>query len=130
VRQGSLFVEIGEIFVRAKGFFEVKTEFVTAGTRGTEYLTRVSPREGATVVVLEGSVRCESQKLSWPEFVLESGQKATFESESAGVVPAPGSPAERPPQRIELPFTEAASANELAFIRRWVSQVDRIAQPP
>jgi hypothetical protein len=127
VRPGSLFVEIGEIFVKAKGFFEVKTAFVTAGTQGTEYLTRVSPREGATVVVLDGSVKCESQKLSWPDFVLERGQKAFFEREGS-VLPGPTRPGSRPP-RIEMPFAERASEKELVGIRKWVSDVDRAAMP-
>ena len=37
VRLGSIFVFIGEVLVKVKGYFAVQTEYATAGSEGTEY---------------------------------------------------------------------------------------------
>jgi hypothetical protein len=111
VRIGSIFVEIGEIFVRAKGFFRVDTEFVTAGVEGTEYVVRVGPQQQTGVIVLEGRVGCESKLQRWPKFSLGPLEKARFEREG-------------PPDRSR------AGEAEIQEIRRWVNEIDRILPPP
>jgi hypothetical protein len=111
VRIGSIFVEFGEIFVRAKGFFRVDTEFVTAGVEGTEYVVRVGPQQQTGVIVLEGRVGCESKLKRWPKFSLGPLEKARFEREG-------------PPDRSR------AEEAEIQEIRRWVNEIDRILAPP
>lgn len=110
VRIGSIFVEIGEIFVRAKGFFQVDTEFVTAGVEGTEFVVRVGPQQAAGVVVLEGRVGCTSKLQRWPMVSLGPHEKARFEREG-------------------LPDRSRAEEAEIEEIRRWVNEIDRILPP-
>ncbi|MGH8728736.1 MAG: hypothetical protein ACREV9_11405 [Burkholderiales bacterium] len=111
VRIGSIFVEIGEIFVRVRGFFEVDTEFVKAGTEGTEYVVRVRPGNNVDVVVLESKVACVSKTQRWPRFLLAPGEKANFDKESP-------------------PSSTRATPAELKEIRRWVAEIERAASPP
>lgn len=111
VRVGSIFVEFGEIFARARGLFRVDTQFVTAAVEGTEYSVRVRPRNDVTVVVLQGGVRCISKKIQWPEFVLSAGEIAFFEAQ-------------------EFPRADRASDSEIASLKRRLAQLERIASPP
>lgn len=110
VRIGSIFVEIGEIFVRARGFFQVDTEFVTAGVEGTEYVVRVGPQQRVGVVVLSGRVACTSKAKRWPKFTLDPYEKAKFERDG-------------PPERSR------ADEAEIDEIRRWVAEIERVASP-
>jgi hypothetical protein len=110
VRIGSIFVEIGEIFVRVRGFFEVDTEFVTAAAEGTEYVVRVKPGNDVDVVVLEDKVACLSKTKRWPRLVLTAGEKARFDKESP-------------------PVHASATQSELDEIRRWVAEIEGAAAP-
>lgn len=110
VRIGSIFVEIGEIFIRAKGFFQVDTEFVTAGVEGTEYVVRVGPQQRVGVIVLSGRVACTSKANRWPTFTLGPYEKAKFERDG-------------PPERSR------ADEGEIDEIRRWVAEVEQAKKP-
>lgn len=111
VRVGSIFVEIGEIFVKVKGLFRVDTEFVAAGAEGTEYAVRVLPQNEVSVVVLEGKVSCISRLRRWPKFVLSEQQTARF----------PG---------WGFAARSLASGAEIEHIRRWVNDIERAGSPP
>ncbi len=110
VRIGSIFVEIGEIFVRARGLFRVDTEIVGAGAERTEYAVQVRPQDEVSVVVLEGKVSCLSRLGRWPKFLLGAGQTAAF----------PG---------WGFATRSRASGAEIDEIERWVNEIDRTRSP-
>jgi ferric-dicitrate binding protein FerR (iron transport regulator) len=76
VRLGSIFVFIGEVLVKARGLFKVKTEYATAASEGTEYLVRVDPEARVRVVVAEDRVALTSNSGRWPKRSLGVGQAA------------------------------------------------------
>lgn len=109
VRIGSIFAELGAIFVKAKGAFRAETEFVTAGAQGTEYEVRVRAANDVTVVVLEGQVLCASKTRLWRSFVMSAGERADFHGFSR---------------------RERASASEITDIRLWVAKLELMATLP
>jgi ferric-dicitrate binding protein FerR (iron transport regulator) len=111
VRAGSIFVEFGEILVKAKGLFRVDTRFVIAGSEGTEYSVRVKARDDVSVAVVEGKVSCQSKKLRWPEFVLDAGEIAYFEGQ-------------------DFPRADRVSDAEIATLKRKLTELERLASPP
>jgi len=78
VRLGSIFVFIGEVLVKARGLFKVKTEYATAASEGTEYLVRVDPEARVRVVVAEDRVALTSNAGQWPRASLGVGQAAAL----------------------------------------------------
>ena len=76
VRIGSLIADIGQVFVRVKGAFKVKTTFVTAGSEGTEFWVKVGPRDEVGVVVVDQAVSLSSNTGAWPSRPLRGGQHA------------------------------------------------------
>jgi hypothetical protein len=78
VRLGSIFVFIGEVLVKARGLFKVKTEYATAASEGTEYLVRVDPDAQVRVVVAEDRVALTSNTARWAKTWLGVGQSATI----------------------------------------------------
>ncbi len=78
VRLGSIFVFIGEVLVKARGLFKVKTEYATAASEGTEYLVRVDPEARVRVVVAEDRVALTSNSGRWPKRSLGVGQAAAI----------------------------------------------------
>lgn len=67
VRMGSLFLFLGELLVKARGVFQIETNFVTAGVEGTEFLVRAAGEGHAVdVIVTEGAVICRSNADMWP----------------------------------------------------------------
>ena len=109
IRIGSIFAFFGELFVRAKGAFQVDTEFVTAGVEGTEWVMRVSPNGDTRCIVMEGRVRMASNEQRWrPMSVEANNQMTTYGAEYQQV-------ASTPPEEIRQ-------------IKRWVGQMDRIIQ--
>lgn len=72
---------LGEVLVkieRLQGRFEVKTEFITAGAKGTVFLVHAEPDGRAWVSVLQGVVRVASNAGRWPEQDLQPGERADF----------------------------------------------------
>ena len=78
VRLGSIFVFIGEVLVKARGLFKVKTEYAKAASEGTEYLVRVDPDAQVRVVVAEDRVALTSNTAQWAKTWLAVGQSATI----------------------------------------------------
>lgn len=104
VRIGSLFLDIGKVFVRVKGLFEVKTTFLTAGSEGTEYWVQVDDAR-ASVVVLEGRVRLT------PAAAAAAWQTMTLGVRQQGLVTGGAAPALRTPDPTEV-------QRELEFVER------------
>jgi hypothetical protein len=75
VRIGSIFDEIGKVFVRVKGAFKVETSFVTAASEGTEYWVDVRAGEATRVAVVEGRVGVSSNTGAWPARTLGPNQQ-------------------------------------------------------
>ena len=76
LRIGSIFVYLGEVLVKVKGFFQVETRYATAGSEGTQYLVRVDPGDQVRVVVAEDRVGLLSRSQRWSKIVLGPGQSA------------------------------------------------------
>jgi len=72
-RIGSLTEAIGEFFVKVRGFFNIDTEFVRAGARGTAYGVRAGPDGQATVWVVRGQVEVASLTGAWAPVGLGPG---------------------------------------------------------
>jgi hypothetical protein len=86
VRIGSIIDDIGKVFVRVQGYFTVRTDFVTAGSEGTEYWVNVSSREDVKVVVVKDTVRLESSAGAWPATRLLAGQQAQCRGNAPAVL--------------------------------------------
>ncbi len=111
IRIGSVFAFVGELFVRVKGAFQVDTEFVTAGAEGTEWVMRVSPNGDTRCIVLEGRTRMASNEQRWRSIsVRANDQMITNGADYQQVTSAP--------------------PEEIRQIKRWVGQIDRLAQEP
>jgi hypothetical protein len=111
VQIGSVFAFVGDLFVRVKGAFQVDTEFVTAGAEGTEWVMLVSPNGDTRSIVLEGRVRMVSSKQLWqPMTVGANSQILTVGARKMEMIPA--------------------SPSDINDIKRWVSQIDRLASQP
>jgi len=76
VRLGSLLVYLGEVLVKARGYFRVDTKYATAASEGTEYLVRVDPGDRLQVIVAEDRVSLSSPSQAWPTKSLGVGQTA------------------------------------------------------
>ena len=115
IRLGSLVVLFGELLVRARGFFQVETEFMTAGVEGTEFLFRALPRglvnNSVSVVVLDGSVLCRSKSQRW--FPVSVGKAEQFTV-----------------RRGLFPAKISASQHELLAAQRQLQQLGRFAPAP
>ncbi len=61
----SLLEYFGELFVKVKGAFEIHYAYGTAGSKGTEYIVKVSRGDKVTVTVLEGAVILTSKTGAW-----------------------------------------------------------------
>ncbi|MGB2904901.1 MAG: FecR family protein [Candidatus Dechloromonas phosphoritropha] len=83
VRVGSIFVYLGEVLVKVKGYFAVETRYATAGSEGTQYLVRVDPGDQVKVVVAEDRVGLVSRHQRWNKAILAAGQSALIIGEGA-----------------------------------------------
>jgi hypothetical protein len=106
VRLGSIFTFFGEIFVRAKGFFQANTEFVSAGVEGTEFWLKVEANNVVKLGVLSGSVNMRSSTGRWSPVRLVSNQVFSV-------------------NRNKPPVKEKAPARYLDQIRRQIEGIDR-----
>jgi CHASE2 domain-containing sensor protein len=107
VRIGSVFLFVGKVFVRAKGFFAVKTEFATAGVEGTEFWVGVDAKRSVGVGVLEGSVRLESPTGLW------------------GPVRVTSNEVFRIPQKQQPPSEDPNPQDDLNRIRQLIQGIDK-----
>jgi hypothetical protein len=106
VRIGSIIDDIGKVFVKVKGVFRVQTEFVIAGSEGTQYWVDVKERQQLNVVVVEGVVSLASNAASWPARALRAGEQAVLSGASA-------------------PTLYAASPADIRRETDWVNSMDR-----
>lgn len=109
-RLGSWLKDIGEAFVRVRGFFAVQTDFVRSAAEGTAFAVRKASGGETVVTVFEGRVRCESMTGAWPTVRLGAGELAVAHPRPAQVQTAP--------------------AAELERIKSWVEMVERLVPPP
>ena len=93
VRIGSLIDDIGKVFVKVKGAFKVQTNFVTAGSEGTQYWVDVQALDQVKVVVVEDVVSLASNPAVWPTRRLRAGEQAVL-SGANGPVQGPANPAD------------------------------------
>lgn len=107
VRLGSLFVAIGEVLIKVRGYFQVDTRYATAASEGTAYLVRVAPGDRVRVVVAEDSVGLTARPPHWPKSRLAVGQAATLVG----------------PDLIEIAL---AAPGEVADIRRRIADLDQL----
>ena len=83
VKISSLFVFLGEIYVKARGLFGVETEFVTAGVEGTEYLLTVGRGSSVALVVVDGAVSMTSRTGRWAPISVRKFEGATAQGQAA-----------------------------------------------
>ena len=107
VRIGSIFDDIGKVFVKVKGAFTVKTEFVTAGSEGTQYWVNVRERDEVKVVVVEDVVSLGSNTGAWMKRPLRANEQAVCR----GPLPA---------------VINAADPAEIQHETDWVRNMDRL----
>ena len=107
VRIGSIFDDIGKVFVKVKGAFTVKTQFVTAGSEGTQYWVNVRERDEVKVVVVEDVVSLSSNTGAWMKRPLRANEQAVCR----GPLPA---------------VISAADPAEIQHETDWVRNMDRL----
>jgi hypothetical protein len=109
-RIGSFFIDsidsIGTVFVKVKGFFEVKTNLVKAGARGTAFEVVAQPGGAAKVTVVDGVVDVASTTGLWAAVALGAGTRGFAHPQA--------------------PLPAAASQDELLAIDRWVRRLERL----
>jgi hypothetical protein len=113
VRIGSIFVYLGEVLVKVKGYFQVETRYVTAGSEGTQYLVRVDPGDQLRVAVVEDRVALVSRSQRWNKTILGTGQVARVDGEA-------------PPRFDAKPL----SSEEVEDIRRQINDLDTLVPQP
>ena len=95
VRLGSITIhDIGQIFVRARGYFKVETQYWTAGVKGTDFYVHVTGNQTATVGVLEGSIGLKSKTGGWKPTDVNENEVVTLDRDRA--------PSKQLRQRAEL----------------------------
>jgi ferric-dicitrate binding protein FerR (iron transport regulator) len=77
VRIGSLDIFFGRVFAVVQGVFTIDSEFVTAGSEGTEFSVTVNrPNRGDySVSVKKGVVRCSSPRRKWQTLRVSRGER-------------------------------------------------------
>ena len=111
VRIGSLIDDIGKVFVKVKGAFKVQTNFVTAGSEGTQYWVDVQALDQVKVVVVEGVVRLSSNAAIWPARALRGNEQAQLSGAGA-------------------PVQGPANAADIRRETEWVNRMDRLVPVP
>ena len=118
VRISSIWVEIGEVFVRVKKRlrekFEVESEYGVAGVESTEFIVRVrpdgAPPEEYRCVTLQGQVDVRSTSGTWSPLTVRAGEEVTGRSGT-------------PPQLRQLDRKEYNS-----LVKR-INDVERVYRP-
>ncbi len=72
-RIGSISEAIGEFFAKVYGVFNIETEYVKAGARGTAFAVRAAPDGRTEVFVLNGNVEISSRLNAWRPVYLSAG---------------------------------------------------------
>ena len=81
IRYSSIFLELGEIYVRVKrrvrDWVGVESEYIAASPETTGYIVRVDANERYACEVLEGKVTLRAKRGEWSPVRLASKQRAT-----------------------------------------------------
>lgn len=80
VRISSLWLAKGRILAKARGLFQVQTQFVRVSVEGTEYQVSVDENNQASVDVAEGATRLTSTTGSWEAFVVPGREGAVVKA--------------------------------------------------
>jgi hypothetical protein len=131
VEVGSIRLFFGELFARlvgGQGVFQVETEFLSAGSEGTEYLVRVDRASGATtVIVRQGVVVCRPTRAPSQAVRLAPAEQLVLAR------PAPPAP-DRPPATVTPVVKTKLPPAEIARVTRWADdlqvRVRRITPQP
>jgi hypothetical protein len=107
VRIGSVYNDRGNVFIKAKGAFKVRTKFLTAGSEGTQYWVDVKMPDQVKVVVVEDAVSLVSNAAIWPALMLRAGYQAVLRGASA-------------------PLLNAANAADIQRETTWVNRIDQL----
>lgn len=79
IENPSIFLKIGRLFLKklrqAKEVLELKTEFVTAGVEGTEFVFEVLPDGTVHIAVLDGAVVVRPRQAGWAPVTYLSGDE-------------------------------------------------------
>ena len=110
VRLGSVFAYFGELVVRAKGLFSVKTEFLTAGVEGTEFWVKLDRSGNFSLAVLDGRVLLGSIQHRWDSIPVSRNQVFTARRDER---PRPGTEAQGALQKIKKMVAEVDKARPL-----------------
>jgi len=81
IENPTIFVRLRGIIARLKARFRVKTQYVTAGVRGTHFIVYVDKDNRSIVKMIDGSLVLTSNKNCWPPVSLRSGQQAKTQGE-------------------------------------------------
>ncbi|TBW01773.1 hypothetical protein E0E52_18935 [Azotobacter chroococcum] len=79
VRLGSIFHFFGELIVKARGYFQVETEYWAAGVEGTEFSTQLTSNKVGTVAVTDGSIILTSRISAWQAVEVRTNEIATIQ---------------------------------------------------
>lgn len=107
MRIGSIVAEIGKVFVKVRGLFNVSTTFVTAGSEGTQYWVTVDSGDRVSVVTVQDSVKLSSNPGRWPPRSLRPGDRAAMLGDGG-------------------PQMSTATPDEIKRETDWVDTMDRL----
>ncbi|MBI3154603.1 MAG: FecR domain-containing protein [Burkholderiales bacterium] len=105
-RIGTVGEALGSFFAKVRGLFDIETEFVHAGARGTGFRLDADANGRARILVLDGRVEVASPRGAWAPVVVAAGQGAKVH---------PQAPVARPLTETELRDTVA-----------WVEGLERL----
>ncbi|MBD3309341.1 substrate-binding domain-containing protein, partial [candidate division KSB3 bacterium] len=86
IRKQGMLGRIGRIFVKAQGAFQVETDYIAAGTEGTEFVVDLGADTAVAVSVLNGKILVRSQKNLWEPVRLDRLEQATTSGAEAPTV--------------------------------------------
>ncbi len=111
IELGSIRIFFGNLLMKVRGAFEVRTEFISASSEGTIYTVGVDRNGSAVCNVLEGTVRIASRGGGFEALRSGAATQVSWMRDSK--------PASRP-----------LAAGELEQTRQWVQEIERLAPAP
>lgn len=111
IELGSIRVFFGNLLMKVRGAFEVRTEFVSASSEGTIYTVGVDRNGSAVCNVLEGTVRIASRAGGFEPLSSGAATQVTW-------------------MRDLKPASRPLGAGELEQTRQWVQEIERLAPAP
>lgn len=116
VRYSSIFLGIGEVYVRIKSKVQewtgVESEYIAATQERTEFFVRVGPNDEYTCEVLEGRVVARSKRGQWPQVTIDAREQMTAS-----------------PPTATAPQAQRMSDREFNALVKRVNAIERIFRP-